>query len=260
MAVSVASKDFVVTGGASGIGLATALKLIALGGTVHVVDLASSPPPQLEEGKSYFYGSVDVASRESVHETFQKILSRSPEIYGLVNCAGICPSSGIRIESDEVFKKIMAVNLEGTWNFATELLRHIESNPLDAPKGGRASIVNIGSSATLKGFPTLGAYCASKHAVLGLTRVWAEDFASIGVRVNLVAPGGTDTPMTRSVLARARETAPDGGKALEAHALDFVPMKREGRPEEIADAILFLLQDTASFITGQVLPVNGGYP
>lgn len=275
MASSFASKAIVVTGGSSGIGLSTALKLIELGATVHVVDLAPSPPPELVKAggtkRVHYYGSVDVSSRTSVHETFDKIFQVSPEIYGLVNSAGICPSSGIRVESDDVFQKIIGVNLGGTWNCATELLRRIEAagTPADAANGAsssspeasnRASIVLIGSSASLKGFPTLGAYCASKHAVLGLTRAWAEDFAPFGVRVNLVAPGGTDTPMTRGVLSRAREFAPDGGKSLENHAVALVPMKRQGRPEEIANGILFLLGDQASFITGQVLPVNGGYP
>ncbi|KAJ9640796.1 hypothetical protein H2204_003085 [Knufia peltigerae] len=265
MAATTISKSFVVTGGASGIGLATAVKLLRSGATVHVVDRASSLPPQLEGGNKksmFYYGSVDVASRTSVRDTFSKIFSRSPDIYGLVNSAGIVGSSGVRIESDEAFERTMAVNVQGTWNCATEFLRHVETNttPQSPIKEGRASIVNIGSSATLKGFPTLAAYCASKHAVLGLTRTWAEDFAPLGVRVNLIAPGGIDTPLTRSVLARAAAVAPDGGKQLEAHAAAMVPLKREGRPEEIAEAIVFLLQDTASFITGQVLPVNGGYP
>lgn len=261
MAQSLASKAVVVTGGASGIGLTTVLKLVKLGATVHAIDLAPSPPPELKGHNVHYYGSVDVSSRTAVHEAFTNIFKISPEIYGLVNSAGICPSSGVRLESDEVFNKIIGVNLGGTWNCATELLRYIESTSKDqSPPASRASIVLIGSSATLKGFPTLGAYCASKHAVLGLTRTWAEDFAPLGVRVNLVAPGGTDTPMTQGVLSRARELAADGGESLRAHAVSMVPMKRLGYPEEVSNAIIFLLGEEASFITGQVLPVNGGYP
>lgn len=265
-----ASKAFVVTGGASGIGLATVLALTSLGATVHVIDMAPSAPAGLSGPQIHYHGSVDVSSRPAVHEAFSKIFTQSPDVYGLVNSAGICASGTALLESDDVFRRTIDVNLGGTWNCATELLRRIQSqsqsqskaqtSPDAVPASGRASIVNIGSSATLKGFPTLGAYCASKHAVLGLTRTWAEDFAPLGVRVNLVAPGGTDTPLTRSVLSRAQANAPDGGKTLAAHAVAMVPMKREGRPQEIADAIIFLLGETSSFITGQVLPVNGGYP
>ncbi|XP_014556113.1 hypothetical protein COCVIDRAFT_52818, partial [Bipolaris victoriae FI3] len=107
----------------------------------------------------------------------------------LVTSAGICPSSGVRIESDQTFKNIVDVNLIGNWNCATELLRCIEASDDGSLKSDRASLVLIGSSASLKGFPTLGGYAASKHAVVGLTRVWSEDFAPFGVRVNLVAPG-----------------------------------------------------------------------
>lgn len=254
------SKVFVVTGGASGIGLATVLQIAQAGATVHAVDLAASAPPELSHEKIIFHGSVNVSSRDSVAKAFEDIYAKSPYIYGLVNCAGVCPSSGILIESDDVFDNIIGVNLKGTWNCSTEVLRRMQASDDGTRKSGRAVIVNIGSSASLKGFPTLGAYCASKHAVLGLTRAWAEDFAPFGVRVNLVAPGGTDTPMTRGVLARARELAPDGGKSLEAHSHMLVPLKRQGLPDEIANGIVFLLGDKASYITGQVLPINGGYP
>ncbi|EUC28731.1 hypothetical protein COCCADRAFT_40799 [Bipolaris zeicola 26-R-13] len=237
-----ASKAFVVTGGASGIGLSTVLELASYGATVHAVDLATSCPPILKREKVYYHGSTNISSRTDVSRAFQNVYKHSPEVYGLVTSAGICPSSGVRIESDETFKNIVDVNLIGTWNCATELLRCIEASDDGSLKSDRASLVLIGSSASLKGFPTLGRYAPSKHAVAGLTRVWSEDFAPFGVRVNLVAPSGTDTPMTRDVLARAKAVGPEEGKRIRDHAENLVPMKRQGRPEEIADGIYYVPQ------------------
>ena len=155
----------------------------------------------------------------------------------------------------------MAVNVIGTWNITTAFLEMVNKESPDVgrsgtpPSGARASIVNIGSSASLCAWPTPTAYTASKHAVLGLTRSWSLDWAHKGIRVNLVAPGGTDTP-----LARAQLSDPEGrGEALTA-GLAMIPLGRLGRPEEQADTIMFLLGDGSSYITGQVIPVNGGFP
>lgn len=119
---------------------------------------------------------------------------------------------------------------------------------------GNCSIVNIGSSASYHGFQTLGAYTASKHAVLGLTRTWALDFARHGIRVNLVAPGGTKTPLSAAQFNDAER----GDMSRDVYPL--IPMKRFAEPEEMADAIVYLLSDEASYITGQILKVNGGWP
>jgi len=256
MAAFFANRAFIVTGGSSGIGLSTAHKLLKLSATVHVIDKATAAPSDLQSKHSHFYGGVDVSSREEVSKCFTSILQRTPDIYGLVNCAGICPNSGGYIESDEVYKATMNVNVDGTWYMSTEFLRYIESRHKCEPVEGIASIVNIGSSASIKGFSTLAAYCASKHAVLGLTRTWAMDFASRGVRVNLVAPGGTDTPLARAQV----EAAGTRGEMSAKNGAALIPLARFGRPDELADAILFLLSDQSSYITGQVLPVNGGYP
>lgn len=266
---SLASRAYVVTGAASGIGLATVHKLLARSATVHILDRAGSFPDSLEaatkqntQGIVFRYPSVDVSSRASVSQTFQTILSRTPQIDGLVNSAGVCPSSGGILENDETFRRTMDVNVTGTWNVATELLRHIirhsdkGSSAWDWKRGhsGACSIVNIGSSASYYGFQTLGAYVASKHAVLGLTRTWALDFARFGVRVNLVAPGGVDTPLSKAQF----DDAERGDMSREVYPL--IPMKRFAAPEELADAILFLLGDEASYITGEILKVNGGWP
>ncbi|KAH6986627.1 hypothetical protein EDB80DRAFT_590073 [Ilyonectria destructans] len=261
-----ANKAFIVTGGFSGIGLAAVQKLLQYSAIVHVLDRAETPPALLtgtasaSSGQAYLYPCVDISSRTSVNSTFAEILKRSPQISGLVNSAGVCPSSGGIIENDDTFHATISVNLYGTWNVTTELLRFIEktSSPSTfkgwTPGEGGISIVNIGSSASYHGFQTLGAYTASKHAVLGLTRTWALDFAPYGVRVNLVAPGGTRTPLAKVQF----DDKERGDMSREVYPL--IPMKRFGEPEELADSILYLLSDQASYITGQILKVNGGWP
>lgn len=266
-------KAFIVTGGFFGIGLATVQQLIRGSATIHVVDRSSKPPSSLLKGTGkdfpasggqvYFYHSVDVSSREPVHNTFAEILSKSPQIDGLVNSAGIWPSSGGILENDETFQSTIAVNLFGTWNVGTELLRHIlDKNKTSGspefqgwtPGQGSVSIVNIGSFASYHGFPTFSAYTASKHAVLDLTRTWTLDFAPHGTRVNLVTPGGTKTPLS----AAQFDDKERGDMPREVYPL--IPMKQFGDLEELADSIVYLLSDQSSYITGQILKVNGGRP
>lgn len=250
---SVSGKAYVVTGGFSGIGLATVDKLLSESAIVHAVDLSKTPPLQLTSNKSvYTYPAVDVSSREQVTALFKSILKATPEIYGLVNCAGICPVSASVIESDETFKHVLNVNVIGTWNTCTEFFQQVLQRQQENLPKLNTSVVNIGSTASLKGFPTFTAYVASKHAVLGMTRSWALDFVDAGVRVNAVAPGLTKTPM---VAAQLEDTGVRG-EAFRSKPVN--PQNRYGEPEEQAEAILFLLSDAASFITGQALPVNGG--
>ena len=251
-ASSFAGKAYIVTGGCSGIGLETVRKLTAEGAIVHVIDKQPAPsdPTQATSGTVHYHGPADVSSRNDVTEVFTTITAISPRIDGLVNCAGICPGGDGFHPTDENFHLTMNVNVVGTWNCTTAFLGLLHNQ-----KDIRASIVNLGSSASLCAWPTLAAYTASKHAVLGLTRSWSHDWAPKGVRCNLVAPGGTDTPLARAQL----DDSAGRGEALSA-GLALIPMGRMGQPQEQADAILFLLSEHSSYITGQVLPVNGGFP
>lgn len=259
-----AGKAFVVTGGASGIGLAVVHQLLDRSATVHLIDRAKSLPESLKErenGNIYFYGSVDISLRRSVTEVFKQIHERDAHISGLVNSAGTSPSSGGILDTDETYEANMSVNVGGTWNVSTEVLKAIQAQRRDDEEyawkprvSGRCSIVNLGSTASYHGYPTMGAYVASKHAVLGLTRTWALDFAPFGVRVNLVAPGITRTPL-------CAEQFGDGDRGDMSRAmLAKIPLKRLAEPEETADAIMFLLGDGSSFITGQTISVSGGFP
>lgn len=271
------NKTYVVTGGFSGIGLAIVQKLLSHGATVHALDLAKDVPEikdrsAYEESKQFFaYPGVDVSSRAEVTKVFQdEILSRAPVLDGIVNSAGIAPlptGENTPIETDERFLRVLNVNLNGTWNTATEYLRHFlqrEGNGTGTTSGtaiegvssslsaskvpeGVGNVVNIASTASMHAYPGMAAYCASKHAVLGLTRSWAKSFGPRGVRVNCVAPGGTDTAISGAI-----------DDDMQAAYTSMVPLGRLARPDEVADAVLFLLGPRSSFINGQMVPVEGG--
>jgi NAD(P)-dependent dehydrogenase (short-subunit alcohol dehydrogenase family) len=174
-------------------GLAITQALARLGATVYAADIVSQAPTGLADLKSvHFSGGVDVTSRDSCHKLVSSIPGR---LDGLVNCAGICPHEG-KIASDGLFAKIMAVNTTGTWNMGTEAILRMSEQESGTGSGllpdterslPSGSIINIASGAGLRGIAGVPAYCASKHAVVGLTRAWARDWPTI--RINSVAPG-----------------------------------------------------------------------
>jgi NAD(P)-dependent dehydrogenase (short-subunit alcohol dehydrogenase family) len=180
-------------GGASGMGLALTIALANLGASVHVADFAKQLPAELANLSSVnFSGGIDVADRPACKKFIAGIPGR---LDGLVNCAGICPAEG-KMASDELFARIMAVNSTGTWNMGTEAIIRMSTQETRASPGlvpgsqrslPAGSIVNIGSGASLRGIGALAAYCASKHAVAGMTRAWAKDWPTL--RINAVAPG-----------------------------------------------------------------------
>jgi len=266
MQKSWSDKTFVVTGGCSGIGLATVQQLLEHSSTVHVIDRQSELPKallELQAKRLHFYPGTDVSSRQEVAATFKKIFATSPVIDGLVNSAGVSPASGELLDTDETFHSNISINLVGTWNVSSEILKrfqdekktHPDFQPYRSKAGvsGSCSIVNIGSTASVQGYSAMGAYVASKHAVLGLTRSWAIDFAQFGVRVNLVAPGITRTPL------QAQFDSPSRGDVVN-ETLKKIPLARLAEPFEVANTIVFLLGDESSFTTGQALCVSGGYP
>ncbi|GKZ85554.1 geranylgeranyl pyrophosphate synthetase [Aspergillus niger] len=264
-------RAFIVTGGASGIGLEIVNELLRQSATVHVLDIASKFPEtsQALQHRLHFYPATDVSSRESVSRTIKIIIQKCPDIHGLVNCAGVYRQSASVIDSDENFHKVMSVNLDGVWNTGTEYLRYVldkgandptRSQPEQGPGSvekcagsgtSSCSMVNIGSTIVLQGLPGMAAYAASKHAIVGLTKSWAKDFASRGVRINCVAPGVTDTPLLRQHYTEA---------SIAENWLSTIPMGRVGSCKEVANAVVFLLGDASSYITGQVLAVSGGFP
>ncbi len=187
-----AGKIVVVTGGASGIGLATVEKLAGLKAVVVVGDLAAEPSPALrglmdKYKQDLSYVPLDVASRESCHRFVSGVVERYGRIDGLVNNAGICPNEG-EMASDELYDRIMSVNLKGVWHMGTEAIQVMKAQTA-GPNGGKGVIVNTASDAALKGIKGIAAYTASKHGVLGLTRTWCKEWTPVGIRINAVAPG-----------------------------------------------------------------------
>ncbi|EHA18739.1 hypothetical protein ASPNIDRAFT_137016, partial [Aspergillus niger ATCC 1015] len=220
---------FIVTGGASGIGLEIVNELLRQSATVHVLDISSKFPEtsQALQHRLHFYPATDVSSRESVSRTIKIIIQKCPDIHGLVNCAGVYRQSASVIDSDENFHKVMSVNLDGVWNTGTEYLRYCAGSGTSS-----CSMVNIGSTIVLQGLPGMAAYAAR-------------------VRINCVAPGVTDTPLLRQHYTEA---------SIAENWLSTIPMGRVGSCKEVANAVVFLLGDASSYITGQVLAVSGGFP
>lgn len=185
-------KNIVVTGAASGIGLATTLYLAERGATVWVNDISPSPPQELQswidQKKVHFQGSIDVADRVAARKFIDDVVSSAGRLDGLVNNAGIGLKEG-PIASDEAYDRMINVNIGGVWFYGTAALKVMQNQEPRGPWKSRGNIVNIASGAGLRGVEGLTVYCATKHAVIGLSRSWQEDFGKFGIRTNSLAPG-----------------------------------------------------------------------
>lgn len=241
----------IVTGGASGIGAATAKALLAEGAKVVVGDVNSEGLGKLEsqmkkEGRAFLGVRMDVAQEEEVESLVNETISHFGAIDFLVNDAGISPKhEGRKANLWEMsiaeWDRVMAVNIRGVF-----LCCHF-AVPKMIERGGGA-IVNVSSLAAKVGSMVTGChYVISKAGVIGLTKILAREVAGHGIRVNAVAPGRIDTPMIWDVPPEVNE-----------QYKQTIPLKRLGKPEEVAEGILFLLSEAASYVTGQVLDINGG--
>ncbi|HWP01639.1 MAG TPA: SDR family NAD(P)-dependent oxidoreductase [Methylococcus sp.] len=245
-----AGKNAVITGGGAGIGLATARLFGREGARVSILDCngerAETAAAGLrEEGIDAAAFCADVANARGVAEAFGKIIDRhAGTIHVLVNNAGIAEFAGVEEATLDSWERIMAVNVTGTFLCSQAVL------PVMKRTGG--AIVNIASVAGLIGIPRMAAYCASKAAVIGLTRQMAADCTGLGIRVNCLCPGRVaGTELDRWIMGR------DSDAATRAKMAKY-PIGRFGQPEEIAQAALFLASDEASFVSGAVLTIDGG--
>ena len=241
----------IVTGGASGIGLATAQRLAGEGGRVAVVDRADPAEAVraiMAAGGEAWGFRVDVAHEGEVRAMVEAVLARGQRVDALVNAAGIGTPRPVTIDEATIaeWDALCAVNMTGTFLCCRAVIPAMR-------RGGGGAIVNIASELGLVGSPRSAMYGATKGAVVQLTRALAVDHAGDHIRVNCVCPGPVDTPLLRGSVARARDP-----EAKLRSEMASTLLGRLGRPEEIASLIRFLVSDEASFMTGSIVVADGG--
>jgi meso-butanediol dehydrogenase / (S,S)-butanediol dehydrogenase / diacetyl reductase len=240
-------RSVIVTGGASGIGAAAVRAFHAEGASVSIIDADERAANRLsvELGVERTQGiAMDVTDASAVGRALQLAEERFSTPTVLVNSAGISDTHTILDLPTDRWRRVMEVNVTGVFNLSQSFLRKVIQARC------AAAIVNVTSTAGLIGIPNRPVYTASKHAVVGLTREMALDFAPHGVRVNAVAPGMVHTAMTESYLADPADAE---------RIARSVPLGRVGLAEEIASVILFLASDEASFVCGAIIPVDGAF-
>ena len=238
-------KVSVVTGASQGIGEAIALDLAQNGAEIVLVDIQKEKLDNVARkitdagGKASSY-EADVSNTGHVEDLVDALILNHGAVHHLINNAGITRDNLLMRMKEEEWDSVMAVNLKGVFNFSKALIRHMIRN-----RYGR--IVNISSVVGLIGNPGQANYSASKAGVLGFTKSLAREVASRGITVNAVAPGFIQTAMTESL-----------PEAVQKQFLGVIPIGRFGTPQEVAQAVRFLVSDQASYITGQVININGG--
>jgi NAD(P)-dependent dehydrogenase (short-subunit alcohol dehydrogenase family) len=241
-----------ISGGASGIGAATARLFAAEGARVAIVDVQAESGRRLETsiraaGGEAAFSACDVASEEQVRASIEETVARFGGLQIVVNCAGIVHVKRLHEYTEREWDQIMAVNVKGIFFSLKHALEHLRQQ-------SRSYMVNIGSINSFVGQAGTPAYTASKAAVLLLSQSIALDYAADGLRCNCVCPGITDTPMLRHHLQATADPA-----ATLARRLQRVPLGHVLTPDDIARAVLYLSCEDSAGVTGTSLVVDGGY-
>jgi NAD(P)-dependent dehydrogenase (short-subunit alcohol dehydrogenase family) len=245
------NKIAIITGGASGIGRATAMLFVREGAAVVIADVnkeaGQTVAKELERaGGRACFESADVTSASDCRRVVEQTLREFSKIDILFNNAGIIRRATILDLSEADWDRVMSVNVKSIFLLSREVIPHMQ-------RAGGGSIINTASGWGLAGGAKAGVYCASKGAVVLLTKAMAIDHGPQNIRVNCICPGDTDTGMLRDEAAQLLENA-DQFLADAARR----PLQRVGTPEEIARAALYLASDASSFVTGTALVVDGG--
>jgi NAD(P)-dependent dehydrogenase (short-subunit alcohol dehydrogenase family) len=241
-----AGKIAVITGGASGIGLATARRMAAEGATIVIGDMDETAGPAVAKELGGLFVTVNVADEDQVNNLFDTAKSTYGSVDIAFNNAGISPADDDSIEITELpaWQKVQDVNLKSVYLCCRAALRHMTAQ-------GSGSIINTASFVAVMGSATSQiSYTASKGGVLAMSRELGVQFARQGIRVNALCPGPVNTPLLQELFAKDPERA--------ARRLVHIPMGRFANPEELAAAVAFLASDDASFITASTFLVDGG--
>jgi NAD(P)-dependent dehydrogenase (short-subunit alcohol dehydrogenase family) len=228
----------IITGGGSGIGKACALAMAKEGARVAVFDSAAESGKEHDAG----YFRVDVSSDAQVRSAVADVMARFGRIDILHNNAGISIRYPAHAQEEEGWQRCMDVNLKGVFLCSKHVIPHMQEH------GG--SIINTSSVTGITGVRNRAAYSATKGAIVALTRNMALDYARYGIRVNCVCPGFTRTPLAEALLRDPEK---------EQRLIRMHPLGRLGEAEDIANAVVFLASELASWITGQALAVDGGF-
>jgi NAD(P)-dependent dehydrogenase (short-subunit alcohol dehydrogenase family) len=240
-------KVVLTTGAGSGIGAACVRRLFSEGATVVALDVSHESVNRIVAelgGGARIEGAVlDVSDHAAAMSFVANARQRFGALHGLINCAGVRGVASILDVDPATWQRVMAVNLQGTVNMCQAYVQAVKNDP------GSRAIVNISSGAGILGVPNRLPYVASKFGVSGITRSMSPELGPFGIRVNAVAPGMTRTPLTEYMMQDPAAVE----RIRAAH-----PIGRIGEPEEIAAVVVFLLTEDASFMTGAVVPVDGG--
>lgn len=245
---SLEGRHALVTGGATGIGLAITKSLRSAGARVTI---ASRNIERVKAVAAELDGVTGVQLDVTDADDISVVFEQAGPVDILVNNAGIAHAAAFEKTSLEQWSKIMAVNLTGVFLCTQAVLTSMRER-------NEGRIINIASTAGLKGAPYISAYAASKHGLIGMTQSLALEFATTGITANCVCPGFTDTQMVDDAVTNITTTTGRSGDEALAKLVQYNPQKRLITPEEVADTVLWLCQDSSRSITGQSIVIGGG--